>query len=71
MLKEFTVKLRYMRRNIVGHKYTVHFETVRMGLVPWEENLVHRIVIVRSVQFNSFIDCEWINNGLAEHSPSG
>ena len=30
MLKEFTSKFRYMGRNFIVHKYTLHFETVRL-----------------------------------------
>ena len=57
MIKELMEKLRYMR-SIVGPKYTLHFKTARLGFVSYKKNLVHEIVIVSSVQFNSFIDFE-------------
>ena len=48
-----------MRRNIVMHKYTLDFETARLGLVSCKENLIHKITIVSTIQFNFFIDFEW------------
>ena len=59
ILEEFTSKLRYLRRNIVMHKYTLHFETARLRLIPWKESLVHKIAIISTVQFNSIINFEW------------
>ena len=37
---------------------------VRLGLVPYEECLSHKITIVGIVQFNLFIDFEWFNNDM-------
>ena len=68
MLKEFMGKLRYMRRSIFVHKYTFHFDTACLGLVPYKESLVYKIAIVSTVQFISFIDFEWFNNGLVDNS---
>ena len=50
--------------SIVKNKYTLPFKTVRLGLVPCKESLVHKI----TVQFNSFIDFEWSNNFLFNNS---
>ena len=60
MFKEFTGKLRYIRRS------TLHFETVRLGLVLCKESLVHKITIVSTVQLNSFTDIGWSNYGLCD-----
>ena len=57
-----------MRRNIVVHKYSHGFETTRLGLGPCKEHLFHKIIIVSTVQFNSFIDFEWSNNSLVDNS---
>ena len=51
-----TGKLRYLRRSIVVYKYTLPFETARLGLVSCKESLVQKITIVRMVQFNCFIN---------------
>ena len=50
------------------HKSTLHFETTKMGLIPCKESLVHKIAIISTVQFISFIDFEWSNNGLVDNS---
>ena len=58
-----------MRRSIVVYLYTVlHFETVRLGFVQCKKSLVHKMTIVHTVQFNSFIDFEWSSNGLVNNS---
>ena len=57
-----------MRRSIVIHKYTLHFETVSLGLVPCKKSLLYKISIVSLVQFKSFIDFEWFVNGLLDYS---
>ena len=67
MLKEFIDKLRYMR-NVVMHRYILHFKSARLGLASCKENLVHKITIVSTVQFNS--NFEWSNNGLVDNSSS-
>ena len=58
MLKEFTGKLRYMKRNILMHKYTLSFETVRLGLVPFKENFAPKITIAQfSLTPSSTLNC--------------
>ena len=44
------------------------FETGRLGLASGIVSLVHRIAIVSTVQFDSFIDFEWSNNCLVVNS---
>ena len=68
MLKGFINKLRYMIRSLAMHKYRLHLESVRLGLIPCQERLVHKITVVSTDQFNFFIDFEWSNNGLADNS---
>ena len=46
MVKEFTSKLRYMRRSFVVREYTLHFETTRLGLIPCKESARGVMVIV-------------------------
>ena len=68
ILKEFTGKLKYMRSNIIVHKFTLYFKTPRLGLVQCIESYVHKIAIISTVQFNSFIDFELSNNNLVDNS---
>ena len=44
----------------------IHF-TTRLGLVPCKESLVHKIIVVSTVQFKSF-NSEWSNNDLVDSS---
>ena len=64
--KKFTGKFRYMRRSIVVHKCTFHFETKKLELISCKESLVHKVV--STVQFNSFINFKWSNNGSIDNS---
>ena len=67
MLKEFTCKFWYRRRSIVVHKYTLNFETMRLGFVLCKKSF-DKIIIFSTIQFKSFIDFEWSDNGLVENS---
>ena len=68
MLKEYTCKLKYMRRSTSVHKYALHFKNARLWLVLYKQSLVHKITIVRRVQSNSFIDFISSNNDLINYS---
>ena len=57
-----------MRRDIIMHKYTLPFKTGTQKFVPCKEGLVHKIAVVNTIQFNSFIDFEWFDNGLVDSS---
>ena len=66
--KEFTAKLRCTKRNFAVYKYVLHFETMKPGIELCKGSLGHKITIFYTVQFNSFIDFEWFNNGLVDNS---
>ena len=51
---------------VVVHKYSLHFETARLGLVSCKESLVHKKAILNTVQF--FIDLEWSCSDLVHNS---
>ena len=44
---------------MIAHKCTLHFETERLEHESREENLVHKIAIVSTIHFNSFLNFEW------------
>ena len=60
-------KFRYMKKNTVMDKYTLPFKNMRLKLGQCKESLVHKIAIIRTVQFNSFIDFEWSKYGLVKN----
>ena len=65
--KNSWVNLNTLRRSIVVYKGTVHFETVRLRFVLCRKSLVKKIVIVCTVQFNSF-NFEWAIYSLVYNS---
>ena len=66
MIKEFSSKLKYIRRDFAMHEYILHLVTTRLWLVPRKENLAHKIEIGSNFQFLSLIDFEYSYNALVD-----